>query len=493
MTCLLLAPAGRAETMPTLKSLDAVAPDLDRIATAFVQDRHVPGMVVGVVLNGKLAYVKTLGVQDTQTKRPVTTDSVFRIASMTKNFTALAALHLRDAGKLQFDAEAETIVPELKSLHYPTTDSPRIRVRDLLHHMGGFVSDDPWGDRQLAMSDEKFGELLQQGLTFARPPQTGFDYSNTGYAIVGRVISNAAGLSFNDYITKEILKPLGMNATQWDTAHVPADKRAIGYRWEDDAWKEEPVLGHGAFGAMGGLYTSANDYAKYVAFLLSAWPPRDGADDGPLKRATVREIAIGEGPVNLRPRENRTDPKACDIGSNYGLGMNVFNACELGVGLTHGGGLPGYGSNVLLFPANGVGLFGFSNLTYAGVGSALRDMAFELQRAGLIGPAELAAPKQLLDARDAVLRIVRQGDVLVAKDMLAMNMLLDRDAAHWKKTLADLRGKVGACKSIEGFSVLNATEARFQLSCERGTLEAHLQLAPTVPTLIQSIELKLPK
>ena len=72
-------------------------------------------------------------------------------------------------------------------------------------------------------------------------------------------------------------------------ASAPAETRALGYRWEDNQWKLEPTMAHGAFGAMGGIQTSANDYAKWVAFLLQAWPARDGADAGPVKRASVRE------------------------------------------------------------------------------------------------------------------------------------------------------------------------------------------------------------
>ncbi|MDP1346396.1 serine hydrolase domain-containing protein, partial [Klebsiella pneumoniae] len=81
-------------------------------------------------------------------RRPVTPQTLFRIASMTKAFTALSVLSLRDDGKLQLDALAETYVPELRGWRYPTSDSPRIRVRDLLNHTAGFVTDDPWGDRQ---------------------------------------------------------------------------------------------------------------------------------------------------------------------------------------------------------------------------------------------------------------------------------------------------------------------------------------------------------
>ncbi|WP_296598976.1 serine hydrolase, partial [Phenylobacterium sp.] len=243
---------------------------LDPLFAKFMAERHAPGLVYGVVVDGKLAYVRTLGVQDTVTKAPVTADTVFRIASMSKNFTALAALKLRDDGKLRLDAPAETVVPELKGWAYPTTDSPRITVRDLLTHSAGFVTDDPWGDRQLAMPEPEFSSFVAAGVPFARAPGMAFEYSNFGYALAGRVVTNASGRNYADYVEAAFLKPLGMASTGYDLKRAPTGKRAIGYRWQDGAWVEEPALGPGAFGAMGGLMTTANDYARYMAWELAA-------------------------------------------------------------------------------------------------------------------------------------------------------------------------------------------------------------------------------
>src|SRR5262249_38664463 len=119
-------------------SRDAAYAALDPVFTKFAADNHIPGLVYGVVVDGKLAYVRALGVQDTKTNAPVTADTVFRIASMSKQFAALATLKLRDAGKLSLDAPAERYIPELAKLRYPTSDSPKIRVRDLLSHSAGF-------------------------------------------------------------------------------------------------------------------------------------------------------------------------------------------------------------------------------------------------------------------------------------------------------------------------------------------------------------------
>ena len=84
---------------------------------------HVPGLVYGIVMDGKLVAVKAQGVQDTASNKPVTADSLFRIASMSKAFTALAILKLRDAGQLSLDAPAQTYVPEMKRWPAPTSDS----------------------------------------------------------------------------------------------------------------------------------------------------------------------------------------------------------------------------------------------------------------------------------------------------------------------------------------------------------------------------------
>ena len=174
-------------------------------------------------------------------------------------------------------------MPELRGWKYPTDDSPKIRVRELLTHTAGFVTDDPWGDRQTPLPEDDFTRLLQDGVPFTRPPATAMEYSNLGYALLGRIVANVSQQPYKDFVQRTLLRPLGMTSTGYDVAAAPAERRALGYRWEDGAWKLEPTMAHGAFGAMGGIQTSANDYAKWVAFLLSAWPPRDGADAGPVQ------------------------------------------------------------------------------------------------------------------------------------------------------------------------------------------------------------------
>ena len=189
-----------SQSVPSKSSAEIDYSAIDALFEKYMRDNHAPGVVYGVVHEGNLIRVKTFGVQDNRTQTPITADTLFPIASMTKNFTALAALKLRDQGRLQFDEPVERYAPEFKSIRYPTSDSPKIRVRDLLSHSGGFVYDDPWGDRQMDMSDAAFDAFLRSGFPLSRTPQISYEYSNFGFAMMGRVIRNVSGRAYSDYI-----------------------------------------------------------------------------------------------------------------------------------------------------------------------------------------------------------------------------------------------------------------------------------------------------
>jgi CubicO group peptidase (beta-lactamase class C family) len=484
-TLVLVPAAGHAQA-----SKDAQAfQETDRIFADFALERHIPGMVYGIVSNGELVHVRTYGLQSLESKRPVTTDTLFRIASMTKAFTALTLLKLRDDGRVRLDANAEDYVPELRGWKYPTQDSPKIRVRDLLNHVAGFVTDDPWGDRQTPLPEAQFTELLKGGVPFTRAPQTAYEYSNLGFALVGRIVGNVSKQNYADTITQTLLRPLGMQSSGFVAEAAPAERRALGYRWENNAWRLEPTLGPGAFGAMGGLQTSANDYAKWVAFLLAAWPARDGADAGPVRRSTIRELAQGSNFPTWRKRPGN-DASACRLVADYGMGMRAMLDCDLGFTLSHSGGYPGYGSHVLLLPDRGVGIFAFASRTYAEAFEPVWAAAFALQKSGWL-PPEPAVPVSaaLSDAYRVAGDIYARGSVQQATGQLAMNFLLDRDAAGWAADLANLRAKVGDCDSSAPLSATGALSGEFTWRCAHGRIHGDLALAPTRPPGIQSLHL----
>jgi len=469
------------------RAQDAAMLEIDRTMENYRLDAHIPVMVWGIVQDGKLVHVKAVGVQEIETKRPVTADTLFRIASMTKAFTALSILKLRDDGKVSLDAPVETYVPELRGWKYPTEDSPKIRVRELLTHTSGFVTDDPWGDRQTPLPAEDFTRLLRDGVPFTRPPATAMEYSNLGYALLGRIITNVSGQPFKDFVQRLLLGPLGMSSTSYDVTTSPSGRRALGYRWEDDRWKLEPTMAHGAFGAMGGIQTSANDYAKWVAFLLEAWPPRDGADRGPVRRSSVRELAQGANFPSLRMRPGSSGLEACREAATYAMGFYAATDCELGLTLNHGGGYPGYGSHVLLLPDYGVGIFAFANRTYAGPRAPVWDAAVTLLHEARLKSRPVVPSNALTAAYAIATKVFNAGSVTPAVDVLAMNFLMDRDADHRARDYAALKAEVGTCDTTAPIAPTGGLSGEFTWQCQNGRVRGQLLLAPTPAARIQSL------
>ena len=130
-----------------VRKLESALPEIDRILRGDAAEQKIPGMVWGVVIDGRLAHVEVAGVRDRASNAPVTPDTVFRIASMTKSFTVLAILKLRDEGKLSLEDPVSKWLPEFAHMELPTHDTAPIRIRQLLSHSAGFPEDNPRGDQ----------------------------------------------------------------------------------------------------------------------------------------------------------------------------------------------------------------------------------------------------------------------------------------------------------------------------------------------------------
>ena len=463
-------------------------PEIDRLVAAFMERTHVPGAAWGIVVDGELAHIGVAGYREVPTKAAVTQDSVFRIASMTKSFTAMAILKLRDEGKLSLDDLAERHVPELKGLRYPTSDSPRLTVRHLMSHATGFPEDNPWGDQQLAATEAEFSKMMQNGIPFSNTPGIAYEYSNYGFAILGRIVTNVSGTPYRQYIAQTILKPLGMTSTTLEPSAVPAARLAHGYRWEDNTWKEEPPLPDGAFGAMGGMLTSVSDLSKYVGAFLAAWPPRDGAETGPVRRASLREM---QQIWRARPSTvTRTADGSVNLNvGGYGSGLRIGESCAFGHIVAHSGGLPGYGSLMQWLPEYGVGIVAFGNVTYTSWGSVVTNAFNLLSKTGGLQPRVPQPSPALIEMRDAVSGLIIKWDDRQADQMAAMNLFLDRSKDRRRKELEELRAKVGQCSAPKTFDVVeNWLRGQWTMKCERGDVRAEITLAPTMPPRVQHLE-----
>ena len=471
--------------------LESAFPDIDRVFADFVRSAHVPGAAWGIVIDGELAHSGFAGVRDIASNAPVDADTVFRIASMTKSFTAMCILKLRDEGKLTLDDPAERYVPELKTLRYPTSDSPRITVRHLLTHSEGFPEDNPWGDQQLSETEESLTRMMRGGIPFSTAPGTAFEYSNYGFAILGRIVAAVSRQPYDEYVTKNILQPLGMASTTLHADRVAKGRLAVGYRWEDERWKEEPALPHGSFGSMGGMLTTVRDLSRYVSVLLAAWPPRDGSDAGPVRRASLREMQQPWRPSAMRVALDKANGAAQLTSSSYGYGLGITQTCQFRSAVAHSGGLPGYGSQMRWLPDYGVGIIAFGSLTYTGWGTTIGAAFDRLERTGGLVSRQVTPSAALVTARDDVSRLVTRWDDGLADRIAAENLFMDRSKDRRRKELEDLASKVGRCAPADRFDVVeNALRGSWTMVCERGKVQVSITLAPTMPPAVQFMSVR---
>jgi CubicO group peptidase (beta-lactamase class C family) len=465
--------------------------EVDRLMRAYAEQAHAPGAAWGVIVDGRLAHTGVAGYRDVAAKAPVDADTVFRIASMTKSFTAMSILKLRDEGKLALDAEAERYVPELKNLKYPTSDAPKITVRHLLSHSEGFPEDNPWGDRQLADTDEQLSAMLREGIPFSNAPGVAYEYSNLGFAILGRIVSNVSGERYADYVARTILGPLGMTSTTLEPKQVRPNRLALGYRWEDERWKEEPQLSNGSFGSMGGMLTSLTDLSRYVGVFLSAWPPRDGAETAPVRRASLREMQQIWRFASAAVTRSAAGAPQLNAGG-YAYGLRVSQSCRFRQIVSHTGGLPGFGSIMLWLPDYGAGIVAFGNVTYTNWTRVTNDaMEALVDRAGL-EPRQPTPSPALTDARAAVSHLVERWDDALADRIAAGNLFLDRTKDRRRAEIERLHASVGACRAdarpFDGLE--NALRGFWTMDCERGKLQVAITLAPTMPPRVQLLEVR---
>ena len=466
-----------------VEKLRSASPEVIEIFRRFAAEHKIPGIAWGIVIDSHITDIGFFGFQDLRGSH-VDAGTVFRIASMTKSFTALAVLKLRDAGKLSLADPVSKWIPEFTTMPPPTRDSAPVTIRELLSHSAGFPEDNPWGDRQLARSETDLTNLLRAGIPFSTPPGTRYEYSNYGFALLGRIVSRASGVPYEEYVETQILRPLGMNNTTFNFSSLPAGRRARGYRLQPDGtYSEEEPLPNGAFASMGGLLTDAGDLGKYVAFHLSAWPARDDPDPGPVRRSSVREMSSLWRPAYLTARRAGDSVEAS--ASGYGFGLRISSDCRFEHIVGHGGGLPGFGSYMLWLPDYGVGLFAMTNLTYAGAAEPINRALGVLLQTGGLQKRELPPSPFLTEAREQLTKLWTRWDDAEAERLAATNLFLDKPAVQRREEIRKLKEEVGACNSAGPLRAENWLRGQFNLRCEHGIVGVFLTLAPTQPPRVQ--------
>jgi CubicO group peptidase (beta-lactamase class C family) len=476
------APAAFADPERKAK-LVAAFPALDRHLAAELEAQHLPGFAFGVVIDGELAYARGFGVRDLGTRAPVDADTVFRIGSMTKTFTAAAILRLRDEGRVSLDAPMVTYLPELGAVKYPTRDATPFTMRHVLTHTSGLPRVGNFSYTR-PDHDPTEAEMLQglSDMVLGAAPGTEEVYSNYGMSLLGLVVGRVTGVRYRDYVTRQLLLPLGMTATTWDQRDVPSEKLATAYA-RLPGHSEPQRMEHWRLGASesaGGLYSSLRDMAKWAAFQLSAWPPRSDAESRVLSRSSLREAQTPQHFSSLKVTWSAAAEPTSGDAQATGIGLAWFTAtrCDVERMVWHSGGTEGFRGSIHLVPDRGVALVWLGNLVDAD-GARIVDGALRvlLASGGLLPRVPPLAPS-LSRAADGVVAL--HADTTEAR-WTAIAAPTFRAAVPFSSVRAlseQLRTKVGACKGPVPLLMQSATEATFGVPCERGHLVYELSVDP---------------
>jgi len=482
----------RTESLRPLVPAEAIA-SIAALAENAVAEHRTSGVtwaIIGghahsepVLAHGAAGHRELSGGVPAPRSAPMDRATVSRIASMTKSFTAATILALRDEGALRLDDPVSDHVPEAAGAFELEDDDREPTLRRLLTMDAGLITDNPWGDRQEAMTRDEFSAVLRAGLGRVHRPGGGFEYSNTGYALLGRVIDQVTGSDYAGEIRRRFLDPLGLAATGWSAAEIDTGRLATGHRLADrtDATRFEPVPldSPGVYGAMAGLFSNVDDVATWVRFLAAADAPDPVARaSGPLAAASRREMQQlhRHQALPALPAGDDGTSAGFDRVRGYGFGLVVEHFPDLGEVISHSGGYPGYGSFMVWHRDSGVGVVALANSKYAPATplsmQALRILRREAPE--LLARRPLRAAPRTLEAAPAALDWLRTGADEAADAWFADTMDLDVPRAERRRRLEQALAATGLGAAdletlrVEDAQVLSRARLRWTLPARAG-------------------------
>ncbi len=354
-----------------------------------------PGAQVAVWFDGKTQFSKAYGFSNLDTREPLTTSHLFRIASHSKTFTATAVMQLVEKGKLRLDDTAGSWIPELTEAGSPLAATT---VRELVSNSAGVIRDGIdstyWAhDRPFPDEVELLELSIREGVV--RQPEATFKYSNIGFSLLGMIIARAAGTSYNDHVKSAIVDKLGLRKTGPELDETRLSEYAGGHSGLT-SWNERRVVPHvdtHAMAAATGFYSTAEEMVQYASAHFFG-------DDRLISDRSKNEMQ--------RPVWTGQNPDLPQDGYGYGMGIQHYNGHRM---VGHGGGYPGHITRTIWDPYEGLAI---SVLTNAVDGPAeelaagilkILDKAREVTprlplTSGLTNSAAIAPPESQADEID---------------------------------------------------------------------------------------------
>jgi CubicO group peptidase (beta-lactamase class C family) len=307
---------------------------VDALVERLRENNHVPGVSIAVVKDGKLVLAKGYGQANVELAVPATADTVFQLASVSKTFTASAVMLLVRDGKLSLDDKLSARLTDLPAAWADVT------VRQLLNHTSGIKSyTSVEGFDKLSRKDFSQAEILElvakDPLEFT--PGEKWNYSNTGYFLLGMLIEKASGKPYGEFMAERIFTPLGMDHTRLNDLREVLPGRAQGYEWNGQQLRNGEYVSPTQPFAAGALVSTVNDLVKWDAAL---------ANHALLDQATLEEMWT---PTKLKEGE-----------AGYGLGWQTGKTNDHRV-VRHGGGIPGFSTELARYVDDGLTVIVLTN------------------------------------------------------------------------------------------------------------------------------------
>ena len=405
---------------------------VDDYLKAQMAARHIPGLSVAVVQDGKVVKTAAYGLSDVKAKTPATPDTRYILGSCTKPFTAVAVLQLKEAGKVDLDAPISRYLGGL-----PAAWS-KITVRELLSHTSGLPNYRQFLDHA-KLSDPKYNQpgsvvalLADKPLDF--PPGTKYEYSNSNYHLLGQLVEKVSGQTYEDFLRSHEFQAAGMTATRLATLPALLPGQAAGYN--GDGKKRSPntiflprALDYGD----DGLVSTAGDVAKWTVALSSGQL---------VSEATLKQMITPGTP---------TDGSA----SSYGLGLIAvpYKGQTLA---THSGATPGYSSTIAYFVDSHLSVIVLCNLWDETDLGMTQTLALEVAKQYLpAAPAEAAIP----DTDPQATQLLRRTLLSIAAGKIPANTLTPPLAALMTpQTLRQVHQNLSALGPLGTLTLLAQTE-----------------------------------
>ncbi len=329
--CMAIMPPNRsAQASPQAQNDNPIIQKYRQLIPQLMAEQDIPGLAVAVADDTGVLWAEGFGFTDNDRKTPVTPDTIFSVQSISKNFTAAAVLLAVQEGLLDLDTPITTYLPDF-TVHSIFEEHPerKITLRMLLSHTAGFTMEAPVGnnfDLGSVSFEDHVKTISDTWLRF--PVGTGFAYSNVGISLAGYVLQKVSGMPFAQYVEEKLLHPVGMVNSSFDMAQIRVNpNRAIGHSGSmPKVPLEIPLIPEG------GLYTSANDMAKYIQFHLNR-----GSVNGQslLNPALLDEMYTGGLAVGHEHwHQNRETDLFFHGGGGFGFLADLYWCPELKIGIT---------------------------------------------------------------------------------------------------------------------------------------------------------------